>query len=123
MDYFIIRGKKRGKGCTFEDHNNIKALIKDKKLLTPVCAHCGEQHLFDVAEFDSVEIKEAIRIIDYNRDKLLGIIDRLAKSANLDNSKAAEFKSIQSKIWHEMNEAVKVICVQNDLYQNYKSKK
>ncbi len=123
MDYFIIRGRGRGKGCAFEERNDIRALLKDRKLVTPVCAHCGEQHVFDFAEFDPVEIKEAIRIIDYNRDKLLGIIDRLAKSANLDSSKAAELKNIQNKIWHEMNEAVKVICVQNDLYQEYKSKK
>ena len=56
MDYFIIRGKGRGKDCVFEEHNNLQDLVKGCKLLTTVCVHCGEQDTFDLAEYELVEI-------------------------------------------------------------------
>ena len=115
MEYFIIRGRGRGKDCVFEEHNNLQELDKECKLLTPVCAHCGEQHAFDLAEFDSVEIKDAIRIIDSNRDRLIGIITRLL-DGTIKRQEHEALRETLKRIHLEMNDAVRMICAQNDLY-------
>ena len=115
MDYFIIRGRGRGKGCAFEERNDIRALLKDGKLVTPVCAHCGAQHAFDLAEFDSTEIKESIRIIDVTRDRLIGIITKLLDGTIKLQERKALPETLKS-ISLEMNDAVRMICAQNDLY-------
>ena len=115
MDYFIIRGKGRGKDCVFEEHNNLQELVKECKLLTTVCAHCGEQHAFDLAEFDSAEIKESIRVIDSNRDRLIGIITRLL-DGTIKRQEHEALRETLKGIHQEMNDAVRMICAQNDLY-------
>ena len=113
MDYFQLE---QNRGCKFENFNDTK------ELLTPVCKNCGKQHGIIVAEFDSVEIKESIRIIDFNRDRLMDIISKLLDNSIKRQEKESLPRTIKT-IWNEMNEAVKIICAQNDLYQKYEAKK
>lgn len=117
MAYLKI--KERKGRCTFTAHNDLKALIEGGKLLTPICKNCGKPHELELAQFDSVEIKEAVRIIDHNRDTLLGIIEKLAEKANPGREKTIELKNTSSKIWREMDDAVKEICGQMELYKKY----
>ncbi len=97
------------RGCKFENFNETEGLV------TPVCKNCGKQHRIADAEFDSVEIKESIRIIDYNRDRLIHMVEKLYSGSMSKKERDAVLETIK-KIKKEMNDAVRMICAQNDLY-------
>jgi len=116
MDHFVVKNSKGGaRGCSFEDHNDVVSLIKEGKIQTPICGNCRKPHLLTLAEFDAVEIKEAIRVIDYNRDRLIGIITRLLDGTIKRQEHEALRETLKS-IYLEMNDVVRMICAQNDLY-------
>ena len=88
--------------------------------LTDTCPKCKEKHTIAPAKYDSVDIKEAVRTIDYNRNLLIELVQKAAEKVKRDKKQKARLDNLLKRIYYEMNEAVREICAQNDLYQPYR---
>jgi len=116
----LLRIRNTKKGCANESFKNIE---------TPVCDCCGKPHRIVLEEHDSENLKESIRVIDSNRDYLLAKVEYLTNDLLVawpEDHKRRERVKVgvreAKKAVGEMNDAVREICKENNIYQARKGK-